>query len=80
MLHVEGAPQLLADAFEALAPGALANGLVPRLDVVEAGRHEHRQRVDQQQVVVAAAGVLLDPRPLVVIGHRAMRVERAPLT
>ena len=62
-----------------LAPGAVADRLVPGLEVVQRRAHDQRQRRADQQVVDVAGGVLLDPAPLVGVDHRALAgVEHAP--
>ncbi len=69
----------LAGGRRDLAPGAVADRLVPRLQVVQAGREQERQRRADQQVVELAVRVLLEPLPLVRVEHRALvrRVEHA---
>ena len=61
------------------APGAAADGLVPRLQMVHGGGQQPWQRGGDQQVVEAPAGMLLDPLPLLVVEHRPVAlVEHAP--
>ena len=50
---------------------AVADGLVPRLEVVDAVRHEDRQGARDDQMVERAVRVLDDPVPLVGIDHVA---------
>ena len=44
MLHVETAAKLLAEMGDQPPPGPVTERLVPRLDVVEGGGEQHRQR------------------------------------
>ena len=59
------------------APGAVADRLVPGLEVVQRRRQQERQRRPDQQVVEVAVRVLLEPLPLARVEHRAVlgRVE-----
>ena len=57
------------------APGARAHRLAPRLQVVHAGRQEHRHRADDDQVVEVPAAVHADPLPLAVVDHVAAAVR-----
>ena len=71
---------LLAGERRRLAPGAVADRLVPRLQVVQGGCEQQRERRAEQQVVEVALGVVLEPLPLVGVEHRALlgRVEHPP--
>ena len=79
VLEIEPLAQLLAEHGGRRAPGALADRLVPGLEVVHPGREQQRQRRADQEVVAVAGGVLLDPAPLVLVDHAALAgVEHAP--
>ena len=69
VLEVHGLPHLLSCARHAFAPGSRADGLVPRLEVVQRGREQVGERGRHQQMVEAPGGVALDPRPLLVVDH-----------
>ena len=71
VLEVERAPQLLAGPRGQASPGARADRLVPGLELVDPGRHEHGQGARDDQVVVGAARVLDDPVPLLGVDHVA---------
>src|SRR5436190_15999173 len=70
VLKVKLAAYPLADAGGALAPGALADGLVPRLQAVDAVREQQRQRTGEHHVVPVAGHRLGDPLPLRLAHHQ----------
>jgi hypothetical protein len=69
VLEVEPATHLLAQPVADASPRAVADRLVPRLQVVQAVAEQQRQRRRDDEVVVAADEALLDPLPLVVVDH-----------
>ena len=87
VLEVHGAPEPFAQTLRERTPRAIADGLVPRLEVVDARWQEDRQRRRQYQVVESTAGVLGDPLPFLLVDHvsspldgDARRARVAPIT
>jgi len=81
---LEGAPVLevdrlshpLAEPRAPVAPGALDERLVPRLEVVQAGREQVREGRPHEQVPEAASHLLVEPGELVGVEHgAALRLE-----
>ena len=68
----------LADAGGALAPGAAADGLVPRLQAVDAVREQQRQRSGEHHVVPVAGHRLGDPLPLRLAHHQPPALVEHP--
>ena len=80
VLEVEGAPHPLTEADAETTPRAVADPLVPPLQVVDAAGHERRQRRPDEKVSGVGVAVVDDPRPLVVVDDRAFpRLEHAPV-
>ena len=78
MLEVETSTDFLADPCRQPSPLAGADGLVPRLEVVDALGHEDRERAGEDEVVELAARVVDDPVPLRLVDHlAAILVEHA---
>src|SRR5918995_4590923 len=77
---VEGSPVLqvheLADELAELrgraAPGAPADGFIPRFEVVQAGGQEHREGGAEEEVVEVSGRLALDPGPLLAVEHGAV--------
>src|SRR4051794_537606 len=78
MVEVQGAPDPFAQARPGLAPGAVTDSLVPRLEVMQAGRQQERVRGCDQQVVELAVNLLGEPLGLGLVDYRPLPVfERA---
>ena len=69
VLEVDGSPEPFAQTLREGTPGAVADGLVPGLEVVDAWRKEDRQARRQYQVVESTVGMVGDPVPLFLVDH-----------
>src|SRR5215207_9216083 len=78
VLEVEDLADELAEPRRMAAPGALADGLVPRFEVVQTRGQEDREGGSEEEVVVVSCRLLLNPGPLVIVEHGAFAfVEHA---
>ena len=71
MLEIDGAAETLREPSRELAPTAVTDGFVPRLEEVNAVRKEGRERRRDYEVIVGAASMIDDPAPFLRVDHRA---------
>src|SRR5215216_4705131 len=78
VLQVEDLADELADLRRLTAPNALADGFVPRLEVVQAGHQEDREGGAEEEVVEISYRLVFDPGPLLGVEHGAMVFREHP--